>query len=184
MKIFDDLLDPGIAQRLLAGEIGVIRTDTLYGLVCIATNQQAVERIFTLKSRDEVKSPIVLVGDNSQLFDMPNEPEQAILNKVWPGKTSVIIHSTAAPAWIERGNNSVAYRLPDSEQLQHLLYITGPLIAPSANPQGEQPARNIQEAIEYFGEDVDFYVDGGEVTDMQPSALVRIHDDGTSEQLR
>lgn len=184
MKIFDDPLDPNIAQRLVAGQVGVLRTDTLYGLVCVATNQQAVERIFALKSRDEVKSPIVLVSDSTQLFDTPGESEQEILSQVWPGKTSVIVRSKDAPAWIERGNSSVAYRLPDSDQLQQLLDITGPLIAPSANPQGKPPARNIQEAIDYFGENVDFYVDGGEVTELQPSALIRIAGDGTVEKLR
>lgn len=184
MKIFDDLRDQDIAQCLKAGEVGILRTDTLYGLVCVATNQQAVERIFALKSRDERKSPIVLVSNSTQLFDTPSASEVAVLNQVWPGKTSVIVHSNTAPAWIERGNNSVAYRLPDSEQLQQLINITGPLIAPSANPQGEQPARSAQEAIKYFGENVDFYVDSGKVADMQPSALIRILGNGTFERLR
>ena len=40
---------------------------------------------------------------------------------------------------------------------------TGPLIAPSANLQGQPPAKNIQEAYEYFGDAVDLYVDGGTV---------------------
>ena len=184
MKIFDDLLNPSVAKILLAGGVGVLRTDTLYGLVCLATNEAAVERVFTIKSRDEVKSPIVLVSDIAQLFDVPSELEQTVLKRVWPGKTSVILSSKAAPAWIKRGNGSVAYRLPDSSQLQQLLNTTGPLIAPSANPQSEPPAQTVQQAIEYFGDTIDFYVDGGEVIDTKPSELIRVHDSGTVERLR
>ena len=184
MKIFDDLQDPDVAKRLRAGEVGVIRTDTLYGLVSIAADQGAVERIFTLKSRDDIKSPIVLVSSSNQLFDSPSEFEKIVIDKVWPGKTSVILRSKSAPSWIERGHNTVAYRLPNVEKLQKLISQTGPLIAPSANPQGQSPAENIQEAEEYFGNTVDFYVDGGSVINAEASALIRPLDGGEVERLR
>ncbi len=184
MKIFDDPLDPNVVQNLRAGNVGVLRTDTLYGLVCLANNQAAVERVFAIKGRDETKSPIILIGDSVQLFDTPSEKEQAVLQRVWPGKTSVILNSKKAPAWIERDNGSVAYRLPDSPLLQKLLKSTGPLIAPSANPQGDPPAQNIQQAVAYFGDTVDFYIDEGEVVNTKPSELIRVHEDGRLEQLR
>jgi len=63
-----------IEKMLLSGGIGVIRTDTLYGLVASAGNQVAVERVYALKSRDEKKSPIVLIGSVDQLFDAVDTP--------------------------------------------------------------------------------------------------------------
>jgi L-threonylcarbamoyladenylate synthase len=61
--------------------------------------------------------------------------------------------------------------VPDEENLRNFLEISGPLVAPSANPQDKKPARNIDEARKYFGEGVDFYIDGGDL-EGSPSTLV------------
>lgn len=184
MKHFTNLNDPEIIELLENGAIGVIRTDTLYGVVANATNQVVVDRVYGVKGRDDTKSPIVLIADPTQLFDEPSHAEQSLLDEVWPGKVSVIMSSKAAPSWITRGNASVAYRLPADETLRGLLRQTGPLIAPSANPQGQPPAMTIDEAIGYFGDEIDFYVNGGHVTDDSPSQLLRLDEYGTVERLR
>lgn len=181
---FTSVNDPKITHLLNAGGIGVLRTDTLYGVVARADNEQAVQRVYELKGRDDNKSPIVLVSDRSQLFDSVTPDIDSLLNEKWPGQVSVIIPSVNAPNWIRRGNNSVAYRLPANNELRMLLSNTGPLIAPSANPQGQAPAMNIAEAEVYFGANVDFYVDGGTVIDATPSQLLRVSQDGETVRLR
>jgi L-threonylcarbamoyladenylate synthase len=184
MKLFTSVNDPQIVRILNAGGIGIIRTDTLYGLVGRADDQSAVQRIYDLKHRDEAKSPIVLIGLPSQVYDEPNEQAKRVIAGSWPGKVSLILPSENAPEWIRRGNASVAYRLPDDVELRQLLRNTGPLVAPSANPEGEEPAMNIDQAAAYFGSGVDFYIDGGEVTDATPSQLIRVNSDGHTERLR
>jgi len=58
-----------------------------------------------------------------------------------------------------RGKNEIAFRIPDDEQLIELMKkINVPLIAPSANPEGKPPPKNIQEAIDYFGEKIKFKI--------------------------
>jgi len=172
-----------IISLLKGGAIGVLRTDTLYGIVASARNERAVERMYAVKRRTPSKSPIVLIASTDQLFDSYDESTLDRLKELWPGKNSVILPSAAAPAWIVRGNASVAYRIPNDEPLCQLLRQTGPLIAPSANPEGEPPAMSIEEAKRYFGNEVDFYVDGGTVTDDSPSKLYRLQPDGL-ERLR
>jgi L-threonylcarbamoyladenylate synthase len=184
MNVISDISSPKVASILNAGGIVVLRTDTIYGMLARADDQNAVKRVYALKGRDEAKSPIVLIRDLSQLFDPVSKEISKITENVWPGRVSVIIPSTHAPAWIRRDNQSVAYRLPASQALQGLIAGTGPLIAPSANPQNSTPAMNIDQAIEYFGELIDLYVDGGEVDDNTPSRLLKIHKDGRLEQLR
>jgi L-threonylcarbamoyladenylate synthase len=55
-------------------------------------------------------------------------------------------------------------------------------VAPSANPEGKEPAKTIEEAKRYFTDKVDFYVDAGKL-DSQPSTLISIIN-GAIEVLR
>lgn len=184
MPVYTDTFDDNVIHLLQDGGIGVIRTDTIYGLVALATNERAVERTYELKERTPSKSPIVLICDEAQLFDFYGPSTLERLKKIWPAKTSVILPSQNAPAWIKRDNASVAYRLPADIALRALIVKTGPLIAPSANPEGLSTACSIEEAKNYFGSRVDFYVDQGTVTDNTPSDLYRLTPDGELERLR
>lgn len=184
MTRFTTVNDPRVVRALQDGAIGVLRTDTLYGVVARADDEAAVRRVYEAKGRDDTKSPIVLISALHQLYDQPDEPAAELLSDVWPGKVSVILEAVKAPAWLSRGNGSVAYRLPADDELRELIARTGPLIAPSANLQGETPAMTIDEAEAYFGQAMDFYVDGGQVVDDSPSQLLRLGKDGEVERLR
>lgn len=164
-----------LVATLQAGSVAVLRTDTLYGIVCRADDERAVARVYQLKHRDETKSPIVLIADQSQLYDTPDNTMRPALDMMWPGTYSIILPTHDAPRWLARDNGSVAYRMPAHDDLRYLLRQTGPLIAPSANLEGEPPALTIQQAIDYFGDEIDIYVDGGEVTDTRPSTLLRFN---------
>ena len=115
---------------------------------------------------------------------MPTTEQEKILEKVWPaytkpsadmpGPTSVILPVPAEKfAYLHRGKNTLAFRVPKKESLRRLIREVGPLVAPSANPQGHPVARTISEARAYFGHHIDFYEDSGEVT-ASPSRLIDI----------
>ena len=174
-----------LINLLKNGGIAVIRTDTLYGLVASANDRAAVERVYTVKGRDAHKSCIVLLDDLSNAYARASELVADDTRYHSDEPTSFLIDGDGAPTWLLRDNPELAYRVPNNAGLQTFLAQTGPLIAPSANPQGQPPARTIAEAKAYFGEQVDMYADGGEVpADTSPSRLLRIHDDGTVERLR
>lgn len=143
--------------------VGVIPTDTLYGLVGSVFSKKAINRIYKIKNRDKNKKLIVLISSVKDLekFGIKINKEKAkILEKFWPGKVSIII-------------KNIAFRLPNKKSLIEILKKTGPLVAPSANREGEKPAENIKEAKEYFGDSVDFYLAGG-ILRSEPSTLLRI----------
>jgi len=79
---------------------------------------------------------------------------------------------------LHRGTGTLAFRMPKLKWLRELLEKTGPLVAPSANFEGEQPAKTIREAEKYFGKNIDFYVDVGR-RDSKPSTLLRIEKEKT-----
>ncbi|MEK7180149.1 MAG: L-threonylcarbamoyladenylate synthase [Patescibacteria group bacterium] len=162
---------------LLSGGIGVLPTDTLYGIVGSAHNRETVERIYALKGRDENKPLIILVSSLEEIKTFGvhiGDVEKKLLKSVWPGKISVIFPcNNEIYKYLHRGEKSLAFRIPASPTLTDVLKKTGPLVAPSANMQGKEPAHAISEARNYFGETVDFYIDGGEITSL-PSTIVKI----------
>ncbi len=145
--------------------IGILPTDTLYGVVGSAFSKKAVERIHQIKERDENKPFIVLLSQISDLAKFGitlNSTQKNYLDSVWPGPVSVILPCYANKfAYLHRDTKSIAFRIPKNKKLREFLLQTGPLVAPSANPQGEMPATTIREAKKYFSDNVDFYIAGG-----------------------
>ncbi|PCI27385.1 threonylcarbamoyl-AMP synthase [Candidatus Wolfebacteria bacterium] len=167
-------------RELKEGKIGVIPTDTLYGVVASSRVIDAVDKIYRVRNRATDKPCIVLISDTADLSEFGielNDYQKSILEKAWPGAVSVIFPVTSG-AWehVHRGQNSIAFRVPEDESLRKCLSQTGPLIAPSANKEGEKPAQTIEEAKTYFGDTVDFYCDGG-VQDAEPSAIIKFAGD-------
>lgn len=162
------------AKKLKRGEIGVIPTDTLYGVVGSAFCIEAVERIYKVKKRNPRKPFIILIESTSNiaLFNVDYNKEKFNPSSFWPGKVSVILPCFSEKfQYLHREEYALAFRLPKNKDLINLLRRTGPLVAPSANPEGNPPAQNIKEAIKYFKGEVDFYVDGGDITG-NPSTLL------------
>lgn len=182
MKVFSDLNDPQVVALLKQGAVGVIPTDTLYGIVATIRSQEAVERVYRLRERNGKKACIVLVGKVSDITDRDawTEVDHTMVKKYWPGKVSIVLPVTnASPEYIHRGLQSIAYRFPDDPKLQHLLQKTGPIIAPSANTEGQPPATTVAEAQTYFGAGVDFYVDGGTLRS-EPSTVLKANNGDVS----
>jgi L-threonylcarbamoyladenylate synthase len=173
-------------EAIRRGGIGIMPTDTLYGLVGSALSTEAMERIYAVRRRDHGKPLIVLVADAEDVerFDIVvSSRDRELLAKWWPGKVSVALPCVSERfRYLHRGSGALAFRCPDVPELRALLREVGPLVAPSANPQGEPPAETIEDARRYFGESVDFYVDGGRLSG-EPSTLVRLSD-GSVEVLR
>jgi len=176
-----------IVALLRRGGVGVIPTDTVYAIVGSALRPVAVRRIYKLRKRNLKKPMIVLIasiGDLKQFGVRLNPVTRKVLQKVWPGKISVILplaanHSSliakiAKFRYLHRGTKTIAFRLPKPAALRKLLQRTGPLVAPSANWEGKPPAKTIRKAKKYFGNKVDFYADGGKLKSL-PSTLVVIH---------
>lgn len=178
------MLDERVVETLRSGGVVVLRTDTLYGLLARADNAAAVERVYRLKHRDASKSSIVLISSIEQMFDPLPAGVGGLSSQSWPVRTTIVLPTTQAPAWVARDNASVAYRIPNVKDLQQLINLTGPLIAPSANPEGLDPAVEVGQAVDYFGDMVDVYVDGGRVEDDRPSQILRLLDNGDTEQIR
>ena len=168
-----------VAQKLqIASAVGVIPTDTVYGLVARAADTAAVQRLYDLKHRDG-KPGTLIAANIDQLVTLGLKARYLkAVEQFWPGAVSVIIPcGDPALAYLHQGKYSLAVRIPDHPELLKLLEQTGPLLTSSANHAGETVANTVDEARTYFGDTVDFYADGGDLSDHQPSTIIRIVDD-------
>ncbi len=179
--------DPNLIRTIKQGGVAVMPTDTLYGIVGDALNMSAVNRIYSLRKRSPQKPCIILIGSMDELEKFSiilTEEQKKTVAQYWPGPVSIICDcDNEELAYLHRGTNSLAMRLPENQSLRSLLLETGPLVAPSANTEGQPPAKNIAEAKKYFGDGVDMYVDAGN-REGKPSKIIRLEKDGTESVVR
>jgi L-threonylcarbamoyladenylate synthase len=154
-----------LVSLLKRGGIAIVPTDTLYGIVARAFDRKAVRRLYAIRRKTPKKPFIVLISSTKELATFgirPNAASLRFLSRVWPGKVSVILHCPSKKfAYLHLGTRTLAFRLPKSRRLIELLKKTGPLVAPSANPEGEKPAQTMSQAKKYFARAVDAYQGAG-----------------------
>jgi len=164
-------------KYLRRGKVGIIPTDTIYGLVGQALEKKTVERIYDVRQRKPDKPLIILISaiDDLKLFGIKVDRKMnAILEKYWPGKVSIILPCKYKKFYyLHRGTGGLAFRLPANESLREILLQAGPLVAPSANPEDKEPAINLAEARKYFGDKIDFYYGSGKLQS-PPSTLIKV----------
>jgi L-threonylcarbamoyladenylate synthase len=163
---------------LLDGAVGIIPTDTVYGIVAKATNEEAVNRLYDIKHREQ-KPGTLIAANIKQLMDLGVQ-ERYLLHaeKWWPGSLSIILSVDERFAYLHQGKGSLPIRVVPDGPVKTMLEQTGPLVTSSANTPGEKPADSADEAYRYFKELVDFYVDGGDRSGQPPSTIARMTDSG------
>lgn len=176
-QIFTTLNDPALIDLLKNGAVGVAPSDTVYGLMANAHSTVAVARLYGLKQRDQNPGTII-AASIAQLEALGLKARYLhAVEQYWPNPLSVIIPCSDELAYLHLGKSSLAVRIPADKTLRVFLEQTGPLLTTSANQSGEPVAENIAEARAYFGDQVDFYVDSGDLGVRPASTIIRVVDD-------
>lgn len=165
-----------VATDIDNGKLGIIPTDTLYGLVAKASSETAVSKMYSLKYRNNKPGTLIAANINQLVILGLKKRYLQAVEQYWPSAVSVVIPTGPVLSFLHQGKVSLAVRIPKNKELSKLLTKTGPLLTTSANLPGKQPATTIKEAKAYFGDKVDFYVDSGQLVS-EPSTLIRIVDD-------
>ena len=180
----DAWLSESLQIRLLRavtrGELVVLPTDTVYGIGADPFSHSAVGRLLGAKGRDQTMPPPVLGGFREELLSLldftsleQRDMVVALAEEFWPGPLTIIAPSKAKLGWdTESVNGTIAVRMPGSDLAISALRVTGPLAVTSANGTGMPAAQTVDEAREYFGDEVRIYVDGGDSTLGRPSTIV------------
>lgn len=154
-------------------------------MLASANLPRAVEKLYAARHRSHAKGCILLV---SRLEDIPNlsgNHAKTYLKLCAERPTTIIVPAPEhyLPHLIRQGN-TLAFRLVPEGELATIIHETGPLLAPSANVEGQPPAQTITEARDYFGDRVALYVDGGAVEHGAPSKIIAINDSDEIEIVR
>jgi L-threonylcarbamoyladenylate synthase len=163
---------------LMAGGVGVMPTDTVYGLVARAVDKLAVERFYGLKQRTH-KPGTVIAASVQQLVELGVQ-EQYLrrVDQWWPNPLSVEMPLGDELRYLHQDTGRQAFRVVADETVRALLVQTGPLVTTSVNRPGEPGAVNVEQARKCFEDNVDFYVDGGDLSDRAPSTIIGVAGDG------
>ncbi|HVC36414.1 MAG TPA: L-threonylcarbamoyladenylate synthase [Candidatus Dormibacteraeota bacterium] len=170
-------LEVALEKLSQPGTIGVMPTDTLYGLVCRAEDPAAVARLYSLKKRHQ-KPGTLLAANVGQLVKLGLKRRYLkAVEQYWPGAVSVIIPCGPQLSYLHQGLQGLAVRIPDDQPLRSLLAASGPLLTSSANNPDQPPASSATQARRYFKSAVDFYIDGPDLSGQLPSTIIRLLDD-------
>lgn len=155
------------AEIIRAGGLVAVPTETVYGLAANGLDHDAVERIYAVKGRPEVKPLNLMVsGPEAMSKCWQSVPAQALTlsEDFWPGPLTIIFDSAPGiPDIVRAGGSTVGLRCPDHPLTLELLRRCGvPLAAPSANPSGAPSPKTAQEVLGYFDGEIDAVIDGGE----------------------
>lgn len=179
------------AVRVLkSGGTVVLPTDTVYGLAAGVDNEQALEKVFIVKSRPKDKPLSVFVHSLEALENIASVDDPRIkefLKEIWPGKITCVL---PARGWISssilsRPNNDITHakqgygvgvRMPNHPFVSQVLKgynfaITGT----SANVAGRGPYTNCEDIIREFSKlpfKPDLIIDAGELPHQKPSTVL------------
>ncbi len=176
------------ANALLAGELVVLPTETVYGLAADAANPEAVAKIFEAKGRPSDNPLIVHVShmDAVELWsDHLPKGMLKLARAFWPGPLTVVVpKNPRVPDIVTAGLDTVAIRIPSHSLALAILEMTQMGLAmPSANPfMGLSPTRadRIDESITAH---VACIIDGGPCRVGIESTVLDLSD-GTPKILR
>ncbi len=172
VRISQSSPDPSVVSevvRLLkTGSVIAYPTDTFYGLGADIYNNDAVERIYSIKSRRTDKPIIILISDKKMLRPLIANGQMShiaerLTDTYWPGPLTLVFNaSDAVPAMLTANTGKVGIRLPDNELCRLLIEeLKHPITATSANISGEGSIDNPADVAKSLGDMIDVLVDGG-----------------------
>lgn len=170
------------SEILNMGEVLAYPTEAVWGLGCDPMNKDAFYKILKLKQRPIEKGVILLASHISQvepLFENISQEIQQRIIESWAAKspseratTWLLPANNFIPEWIKGNHLSVAVRVTQHPLCREICnQFNNFIVSTSANPAGETPAKNWQEAQAYFANNV-HYLNGEIGKCTEPSQII------------
>lgn len=161
---------------LKGGGIIAYPTESIYGLGCDPWNEDAVERVLSVKSRSIQQGLILITANWEQVkeFIAPISQDQfKLVNKSWPGNNTWLFPiKENTPHWLVGEYDTIAIRIPDHPIAKGLAESFGhAIVSTSANIHNESPCKTKEEVERVFGNKIDFIASGDIGSYQKPSTI-------------
>ena len=166
-------------QVLKSGGLILYPTDTVWGIGCDATNEEAVKKIFALKQRSDEKAMIVLVADERDIVQYTASPDLSVFDYLQQSIKPTTVIYDGAIGFAENligQDGSIAIRICHEIFCKHLLKrFRKPIVSTSANISGQSTARVFADISTEIKEQVDYIVQyrQEDKTIAEPSSVIK-----------
>lgn len=177
-------------EVLQKGGIILYPTDTIWGIGCDATNEEAIQRIYGIKQREDSKSMLVLLHQASMLPGYISEiPEVAweLLEVATDPMTIIYPGAKNLARNLVSSDGSIGIRITTDEFCHALISrFRKPIVSTSANISGQPSPGNFSEIVPAITEQVDYVVAWRqeEMDRARPSSIIKLGTGGRIEILR
>ena len=178
-----------LLETLKSGGIILYPTDTIWGIGCDATDDEAVMKIFELKNREQNKPLIILVESEKRLQDLVEVPAVAWDIMDLSEKPITIVYD--APKGISKNllaeDGSIGIRLVKDEFCKRLISkLNKPIVSTSANFSGEKSPKSFADISQKLINEVDAVAEDqiNRVSKWEASSIIRVWNDGRIKVIR
>jgi len=161
------------------GGIVIFPTDTVYGIGCNPYNENAVKKIYKIKSREKIKSLPVLAYSLEIVKKITHIDSftEKIIERYWPGSLTLILELTDQKLKKSLNlDNKIAIRIPDFKCTLKLLEKCSLLVGTSANISGNSSYTNPDECLKNI-KNYDVFLNGGTITSKGESTIIEIENE-------
>ena len=183
-------LDEAVAT-LRQGGIILYPTDTVWGIGCDATNEEAVQRIYALKRRQDSKSMLVLVAETHEVERLISDvPEIAYDLMELAVRPITIVYTSGAsgvaPSLIGEGGSLGIRQTQEAFSSALCRQLRRPIVSTSANISGEPTPLFFSSISEEIRSGVDYIVRYRQEdnTPREPSQIIQLGTGGEVKVLR
>lgn len=163
------------------GELAIVPTDTVYGIIADATNEEAIKKVYMAKRRSFSKPLIIMVSSIEMLKKYVkniSDVEKRLIEKYWPGRLTILFkRNNKISDLLTNSGDYIGIRLPDNKELCKLMnMLNKPLVSTSANISDNMTITEISMLEDELKNNISYIVDGGILDDL-PSTLIKVEDE-------
>ena len=168
-----------------AGGLILYPTDTVWGIGCDATNEKAVSKIYALKNRNESKSMIILLEDETAILQYTGQEHLSIFDYIKGiAKPVTVIYKDAKNLAknLVNEDGSIGIRIVKDDFCRQLIRAFGkPVVSTSSNVSGYPPPIFFSDIDVKIKDGVDYIVRHRQEDEepRTPSTVIKLNDDDT-----
>ena len=151
VRLSSSLLSSAVSlagERLMAGGVLAVPTDTIYGLTCLVQHQAAVESLYDIKGRHSSKPIAICVAEVEEIYTWAEVTvERTLIEQLLPGQVTLVFRRGKK---LNRNFNPdsqlIGVRIPDYPFLREVCRLCqSPLALTSANYSNDTSTLAVEE---------------------------------------